>query len=133
MAGPTLEKAVDKYAQKKLKERAETIARTEIMGSLNGGQVDSWRELQKSGEVGPNAEKEWIVTEDAKTCMICQPLSGVSVPIKEKFSTGGGEVDFPPLHPRCRCAVALTDLLVSYQGALSYGHVTPGSNVRCHF
>lgn len=38
--------------------RAERIARTEIVGSLNGGTIDSYRQ---SGEVD---RKEWLATQD---------------------------------------------------------------------
>lgn len=95
---------VDRYAARKLRERAETIARTETMKALNTGAREAWRQAQKTGLLGPGAVKEWITTPDERLCPVCQPMDGVQVPLGEPFRTGNGPLQGPPAHPRCRCA-----------------------------
>lgn len=77
----------DRYVKKKIRERAIMIARTEIMGALNTGVLQSWKQAQKEGFLGKNAAKEVIVTPDERLCPICAPLEGQIVPLKEKFNT----------------------------------------------
>ena len=91
-----IDAAVSKYAAKKLRERATTIARTEIMGALNGGLLDEARQAMKNGKLGKGAMKEWMAAGGC--CVLCADLDGDRVPLKDPFTTG---VDAPPLHPRC--------------------------------
>jgi SPP1 gp7 family putative phage head morphogenesis protein len=108
-AGQTLEKAdalVERYAERKLRQRAETIARTEIMGALNEGSRQAYKQAQDEGLLGDDAKKEWIVTPDEALCPICRPLDGVQVRLDEDFQTSVGPLPGPPAHPNCRCAQA---------------------------
>lgn len=98
---------VDRYAAKKIRERAETIARTEIMDALNEGSEESWREAQAEGLLGDGAKKEWMVAPDDRLCPSCEPMDGVAVPLGDDFSTPLGKVSGPPLHPNCRCTTAV--------------------------
>jgi SPP1 gp7 family putative phage head morphogenesis protein len=98
---------VDRYVAKKVRERAESIARTEILSALNEGAQESWRQARAEGLLGKGSDKEWIVTPDERLCPYCEPLDGVRVPLDEKFRTGLGEVSGPPLHPQCRCTIAV--------------------------
>lgn len=96
----------DRYVEKKIRQRAETIARTEIMDSLNEGTRESYRQAQAEGLLGAGAQKEWITTPDELTCPTCGPMDGVKVPLEEDFATPDGPLDGPIAHPNCRCAVA---------------------------
>jgi SPP1 gp7 family putative phage head morphogenesis protein len=98
-----VDRQVERYVGQKIRERAETIARTEIMAALNEGALESWEQAQKEGLLGEGATKEWITTPDERLCPLCAPLDGQTVSLKGKFGT----VDGPPLHPRCRCAIAV--------------------------
>jgi SPP1 gp7 family putative phage head morphogenesis protein len=100
---------VDRYAEKKLRERARAIARTETLAALNEGARDVWRDAAKKGLLSDEAVKEWIVTPDEKLCDICEPLNGQQVKLGEKFDTANGPLDGPPAHPNCRCAQAVTE------------------------
>jgi SPP1 gp7 family putative phage head morphogenesis protein len=75
--------------------RALTIARTETIRAFNGGM---WLAYQEGGVV---VTKRWIDGQPG-ACVICVDLNGEEVPLGDDFSIG---VQFPPAHPRCRCAV----------------------------
>jgi hypothetical protein len=93
------------YAERLLRHRAQTIARTETIRASVDGQLAIWRAAQAQGLLPGNARKRWIVTPDDRLCPICRPLAGVEVLLHESFPGG---VAGPPLHPSCRCAVAIT-------------------------
>ncbi len=95
----------DRYSEKLLRQRGETIARTEVMGALNAGALESAAQAQAAGLLSKEAVKEWIATADC--CDDCDDLDGEQVPLDEDFPDDGG--DGPPLHPNCRCSVAVTD------------------------
>lgn len=103
-AAATVERRVEFAAARALRERAETIARTEVMGASNAGQLEAWRQGQSDGLIDPVLVKEWIVSPDDRLCPECEPLDGVQVGINEMFP--GGVLN-PPLHPNCRCASGL--------------------------
>lgn len=95
-----VDRLVQRYADRQLRLRAETIARTEVMSALNQGQLQSWKQAKKDGLLGKNPKKEWSTTDNA--CPICGPMDGQQVPLEGSF----GIAD-PPVHPRCRCTVNL--------------------------
>lgn len=90
----------EKYANKLLRARAQTIARTESMRAANEGQLQLWRQAQDKGLLSAEAQKVWIT---ADPCPICAPLEGETVGVNESFSIGTD----PPAHPRCRCTIGL--------------------------
>jgi hypothetical protein len=97
-----------KLAAKLTRRRAETIARTESIAAANVGQVGTWKDLQASGLLPPDARKRWVVTHDDRLCPICRPMAGQTVPIAANFeSEKAGAILAPPLHPNCRCAIVL--------------------------
>ena len=101
-------KAADAYSKRALRERAETIARTETIRAQNAGQVDAWKAAINRGDLRGTATKMWIVTPDDRLDKrICRPMAGVKVGIHEEFNTPAGAVEYPPAHPRCRCAVGI--------------------------
>jgi hypothetical protein len=94
-----------KYADKLLRARSRTIARTEIMGALNAGSQARWEQARNDGLL-ENPVKEWMITPDELLCPICEPLAGEKVPLDASFSIG---VDQPPAHPNCRCSTSVTE------------------------
>lgn len=97
------------YSERLLKQRAETIARTETIAAVNQGQADYWKQLSAQGMIDSAvALKEWIVTPDDRLCDTCRLMHGQRVGINDLFKTPlGTMVAHPPLHPNCRCAVNL--------------------------
>ena len=52
-----IQQATDRYAKKKIRERARMIARTEVVNSLTAGQQASMNQAQRSKFLGPDARK----------------------------------------------------------------------------
>lgn len=106
-------KALDRaqaYADRLLRARAETIARTEVMTAVNAGQQAVWDEATQQGTLAPGTKRVWIVTPDDRLCPYCAPLDGQEVGLQEAFDSELGPVDYPPLHQNCRCAIGLAIL-----------------------
>jgi hypothetical protein len=101
LAPDSVEAKVDRFIAKKIRERALTIARTEVISALNAGQIANWRSAQASGLLGANAMMEWMVTTDG-ACSVCQGMDGERVKVGGNFSQEG-----PPAHPHCRCTIGL--------------------------
>lgn len=100
-----IEKAVERYTARLLKQRAEMIARTEIIKAETQGQLELWRQQAEAGNIDRNlAGVRWIVTPDDRLCPECSELDEVVVGLGELFPGG---VEGSPLHPSCRCVVAL--------------------------
>ena len=100
-----IEKAIERYRAKLLRRRAEMIARTEIIQAETQGQLELWRQQAEAGNIDANlAGVEWIVTPDDAKCDACSELDGVIVALGSSFPGG---VTGSPLHPNCRCTVAL--------------------------
>lgn len=119
--------AIDRYANRMLMDRAETIARTEIMEASNSGLEEQWREAIRTGLLdGSTASKVWVVTDDDRLCDECLGMDGQEVPVVNMFKyqyldsstdvsdieddagAPGSEISVsPPLHPRCRCTMVL--------------------------
>lgn len=100
-----VEAQVGRYAERQLRTRAETIARTESMQALNEGNRLALAALQADGKLPPGEwEREWVTAPDERVCPECEPLDGARAPIGGMFPTGALG---PPLHPRCRCVERL--------------------------
>lgn len=99
--------AAERYAQRLLRQRAATVARTEIMGSANEGRLAQWRQLQNQGFLPDDAERVWVVAPDDRLCDQCAPMDGQRVALDEPFDGPDGPIDAPPLHPNCRCTAVL--------------------------
>lgn len=100
----------DAYARKKLRERALRIARHETVAAANAGTQTSWELARDQGLIAPNAVRVWIAASASdRTCPICLDLDGQQRPLDEPFYSGvlGIEVDGPPVHTMCRCAMGL--------------------------
>ncbi|HQG06804.1 MAG TPA: phage portal protein [Anaerohalosphaeraceae bacterium] len=83
-----------------IKEQSEAIARTELIWAHNEAAQKAW-ELSEVVEA-----KQWDSSADSRCCELCQSMHGKRVGLSETFRTAlGEEVDHPPLHPKCRCAI----------------------------
>jgi hypothetical protein len=95
------------YADRLLRHRAETIARTEVIRATSAGQQAVWNDAQAEGLLPVDAQRIWITTPDDRLCELCAPMDGQTVGLNEPFQSDEGPVDYPPLHPQCRCAIGI--------------------------
>jgi len=90
-------------------DRAENIARTEVMQALNDGRRAQWDRLVAEGVISPGEwDQEWIIADDERTCVLCRPFDGQRAPIGGSFMSKEFRISRgPPEHPRCRCTIRL--------------------------
>jgi SPP1 gp7 family putative phage head morphogenesis protein len=93
-----------RYADSLKSKRATMIARTEIQLAQNEGRYEGWKQASEEGFVDPQSMKMWVTAKDERTCEICAPMDGETVPWNGLFSIG---VEAPIVHPNCRCAMVL--------------------------
>lgn len=86
--------------------RAETIARTEVVGAYNNG---DYRGALALGDFGPRF-KSWLATHDARTRPTHIDANGQTVEFRQPFAVGGAKMLYPhdPAGPpaetvNCRC------------------------------
>ena len=94
-----------KLADRYVKQRAETIARTELIAAENHGRLEAWDRAVGAKLIGEESEKEWVTAWDERTCPLCALEDGVRVKLDEPFPDVG--VMAPPAHPDCRCSMNL--------------------------
>lgn len=106
-----VERMAAKYSDRLLRMRAVTIARTETMRASNAGQHAAWQQAANDGFLNRNTvRRRWIVTPDDRLCIYCAAVPAMNpdgVPLDGMFMTPLGPVLYGPLHPQCRCIVAL--------------------------
>ncbi len=90
------------YATKLHRERAYSIAQTEMAYAYNNGMDAVIRQNIEQGFISQDVEKEWSAARDERVCPVCGSLHGQKVPEDEPFQNG---VMMPPAHPGCRCAL----------------------------
>lgn len=107
ISSTTSTRLYDAYTDRLKLQRATTIARTEIVRSLNAGQQMVWEQGVQDGLIDQSSKRRWIVTPDERLDhLICAPMTGQTVGMKETFRSGIGTTAFlPPIHPMCRCTV----------------------------
>ena len=98
-----VEKRVARKRERYVRQRGETIARTETMRASNMGVQLTWDERIAAGKIDPKqVKKVWIVTYDDLLCPHCMAIDGQEVGVQSEFSHHAfGSVLVPPLHPRC--------------------------------
>lgn len=109
-----IDSMVQRYADRMLNMRAETIARTETINAARLGTQNAWRQSAEAGLLNHNSMRQgWMVTPDDRLCEFCAPVPDLNpdgVPLGGQFETPLGPVDGPTLHPNCRCVVYLMTL-----------------------
>lgn len=105
----------DRQAASYAAQRAQTIARTEMLSAANAGIQASWMERQTQGWLPARTELMWMITHsDCRTCRTCRQMVGdqavtvLGEPFEFPDGQGGAiSLQQPPAHPRCRCTVAV--------------------------
>lgn len=103
------QEAAARYAAKHHRQRAFTIATTEMAFAYNKGADEGIKQAQEQNLIG-KVVKVWSTAADEGVCSICGALDGVEVEMGADFDFKGNELysgqkETPPAHPRCRCAL----------------------------
>lgn len=104
---------VERYANKLIRQRANTISRTETLDATNSGQQAAWKAAQDQGFLDKDVRVTWIVARDERLCEVCAPMPMMeenrNVKVGGFFTTGDGRRITRPqeTHPNCRCTTAL--------------------------
>ena len=96
-----------KDAARRHRERAYSVARTELATAFNSGAHDGTKQAQERGYMG-RAVKVWCAAEDERMCPYCGAMDGKEVDMDDEFdgiSSSWSTRLHPPAHPGCRCAV----------------------------
>ncbi|MDO4305998.1 MAG: phage minor head protein [Eubacteriales bacterium] len=106
--------AAQKYAEKKHRQRAYTIAQTELEFAYNRGADQGVRQAQEDGLLG-TMKKRWITSGDDAVCPTCAALDGTEIEMDDNFDFKGrllfvGQKMLPPAHPKCACAVEYIEI-----------------------
>jgi hypothetical protein len=99
---------VERVSAKRLKDRAERIARTELVAASNHGANASWMVAATDGLISPDTRRIWIAGAGSeRTCPMCMSMHGQEMELGKPFLSDGKPVMAPPLHPRCRCTTSI--------------------------
>ncbi len=112
LSNEQVDRLVDRYAQRYLRYRADTIARTEAKRSLGAGNQLLWNQSVDAGKVAEaDVTKTWITVGDHKVRPFHQELNKNVVGLNEKFTCSGGDIMYPGdpgadtgMTINCRCA-----------------------------
>lgn len=135
-----IERMVERYARKKLRERSETIARTETLRAAGEGRRLQWERLVRDGALDSSEwEQEFLTAHDERTCPVCSPMDGQRRDIGQPFQASTGLFYAPPIHPNC----VVGDTLVTaspniraasareYRGPICVIVTAGGKELRC--
>lgn len=107
-----IERVIRRRATKMRRQRAETIARTEVNQARNVATLNTWKQARTEGLLSRNVQKTWVAVS---ACPVCEEIvawveeQGGGIPLDSAFwsATLGQGLQGPPAHPRCRCSPAL--------------------------
>lgn len=109
-----IDRMTDRYRQRWIKHRAETIARTESLRAVHQGNDLAFAQVIEDGMVQPDeVVREWIAASDARTRESHREMDGQQRKVNEPFITGNGfrikypgDIDAPASETiNCRCVV----------------------------
>lgn len=94
-------------AARRHRERAYSVARTELASAYNAGAHEGTKQAQAKGYMGRTV-KVWSTADDERVCPTCGALEDSEAEMDEEFNGMGRSWStrlHPPAHPGCRCAV----------------------------
>lgn len=108
-----VEELFDATDVQRWKNRARTVARTEVVGAYNGGIYDAFSMIV-ANDPGTPWVKRWLATDDQRTRPDHREADGQVVPFSQPFDVGGFAMMYPhdPDGPpqeviNCRCTPLL--------------------------
>lgn len=103
---------VERYAERQLAFRAQTIARTEAMKAATGGIRDAYVQAVQSGRLFDHeVRRHWLVHLDERLCFICASVPAMNpdgVGVMQPYLSIAGPLMTVGPHARCRCSERYT-------------------------
>lgn len=112
-----INRMVDRYAERQLRFRAETIARTEALRVVHQANHEAFLQAVESGDVSSNRlTREWVAAKDERTRGSHAAMDGQKRSLSEDFISGAGyrlrypgDLNAPASEVvNCRCIVTTT-------------------------
>jgi len=126
-----IQRMTDRYAERYIRYRAESIARTESIRAQAVGNAQAWAQALKTNPgLRLRVKRRWYVApsegpssrrvkgkiggkpksgrSEVRLCPVCRAIPGMNSngrDIDEPFQTPIGTLMYPPVHPHCRCVV----------------------------
>ena len=103
------DRLVQRYANKLLRNRAETISRNETLKSSSEGQRELWLQARENGFLRGDEKRVWIVTPDDRLCELCRAMgqdygdADQAIPLDEPYLTPDGEEILVPTDIHIQC------------------------------
>lgn len=111
-----IEEQVNRYRERMIKLRSETIARTEMIKSGAIGSKEAWRQMVETGIYPDGVRRFWFTAKGERTCPVCSAIQAMNKEgrgLDEPFMGPDGEmIDDPPAHPSCRCTVFVRPVIL---------------------
>lgn len=107
----------DRYRERYLRFRAETIARTESLASVHAGTKEMYEQSVDAGVLDEEGlTQEWVTARDERVRSSHESMNGQTSALDEPFESGAGALLRYPGDPeapleetiQCRCVVART-------------------------
>lgn len=103
MRASEIQRLGERFRARLVRERAETIARTETLRAAQEGEWAAWEQAAGDGVLQPDRTwRLWQARGDA--CPLCSELDGTRVRFNEEWPFGSM---LARRHPRCRCVQSL--------------------------
>ncbi len=103
------------YSERMHRQRAATIAQTEMAFAYNAGAQAVIQQNIDNGYFAPGVKKRWMTSADELVCKECGKLDGMTVDFDAPFpgiSNASTDHKLPPAHPNCRCTIAYDNITV---------------------
>lgn len=112
-----IRRLINRQADTYRRDRALTIARTELLTAHNAGAHQAWQNASLEGLIPASTRRAWVISKDCLVCKSCRRMRGDQAIAPDlltpfRFPTGPTGDSFkpvthPPGHTRCRCAALL--------------------------
>ena len=103
-----VQQRVQEASQRALRQRVESVVRTESITMSSMGQDLLWQRAVADGLLDVNRFRRFWLVAGNPCPKICARIPGMNpegVRLGEPFSTPAGQIMYPSAHPMCRCAV----------------------------
>ncbi len=108
LSSAKIDTMVQRYAERMLDHRAETIAKTEAMKAATGGIRAAYTQAITNGRLlDSEVRRYWQTARDELVCPVCASIPVMNrqgVGVNDTYLSAAGPILITPVHPRCRCS-----------------------------